>query len=89
MFDGHVRLESTDVSDDTKCETVQKSNDAEIGKGVSNLRSVKCLKSNDGRIGQGVSNVHQPMVLESPMTEPQAPGTPVAEHREWRGAAAD
>ena len=65
MFDGHMRLESVGISDGAKRETVRRSDYAEIGKGVSNLRSVKCSKVDDGRIGQGVSNVHQPMMLES------------------------
>ena len=85
MFDGRMMLESTDVSDDAKRENVQISRNAEIAKGVSNLRSVKRSMADAGRIGQGVSNVRQLMTLESPMTEPQAPGTPVAEHRGWRG----
>ena len=45
MFDGHVRLESMGVSDGAKRENVQTSRNAEIGEGVSNLRSVRCLKS--------------------------------------------
>jgi hypothetical protein len=40
MFDGHIRLESTGVSDVAERETVRRSTNAEIGKGVSNLRSV-------------------------------------------------
>jgi hypothetical protein len=65
MFDGHVRLESTGVSDVAERETVRRSIDAEIGKGVSNLRSVGRLQVDAGRIGQGASNVRQPMMLES------------------------
>jgi hypothetical protein len=65
MFDGHVRLESTGVSDVAKRETVRRSMNAEIGKGVSNLRSVGCSKANAGRIGPGASNVRQPVMLES------------------------
>ena len=42
VFDGCMRLESTDVSDVAKRKTVRRSTDAEIGKGVSNLRSVGC-----------------------------------------------
>ena len=75
--EGHVWLESTGVSDGAKRETVQTSKDAEIGKGVSNLRSVKCSMANDGRIGRGVSNGRQPVMLESEMKELAAP---------WMGA---
>jgi len=85
MFDRYMRLELRGVSDVAERENVRRSGNAEIGKGVSNLRSVKCLKVDDGRIGPGVSNVRQPMMLESPGAEPQAPGTPVSEHRGWRG----
>jgi len=65
MFDGQMRLESPGVSDDTKCETVRTSRNAEIGKGVSNLRSAGRSMANDGRISQGVSEVRQPVMLES------------------------
>ena len=65
MFDGHMRLESTGASNDAKRETVRRFTDAEIGEGVSNLRSVRRSMANDGRIGQGLSNVRQPMMLES------------------------
>jgi hypothetical protein len=65
MFDGRVKLASTGVSDVAKRETVRRSTDAEIGKGVSNLRSLMCSMANHGRIGPGVSNVRQPMMLES------------------------
>src|SRR5262249_5250522 len=51
MFDGQVRLESTGVSDDAKRKTVRTSRNAEIAKGVSNLRNVGCSMANDGRIG--------------------------------------
>ena len=47
MFDGHERLESTGVSDVAKREIVRRSMDAEIGKGVSNLRSVGRWKVDD------------------------------------------
>jgi hypothetical protein len=40
MFDGHVMLELPGVSDVAKRENVQTSRNAEIGRGVSNLRSV-------------------------------------------------
>ena len=60
MFDGRMRLESAGVSDVAERETVRRSMDAEIGKGVSNLRSVGRSKANDGRIGQGVSNLRHP-----------------------------
>ena len=52
MVDGHVRLELRGVSDVAKRETVRTSRDAEIGKGVSNLRSVGCSKVDAGRISQ-------------------------------------
>jgi len=48
MFDGHMRLESTDVSGDAKRETVRTFENGEIGKDVSNLRSVKCSMANNG-----------------------------------------
>jgi hypothetical protein len=41
MFAGRMMLESTGVSDVAKRETVRTFEDAEIGKGVSNLRSVE------------------------------------------------
>jgi hypothetical protein len=66
MFDGRMMVESTDVSDDAKRENVRRSTNAEIGKGVSNLRSVKRSMADAGRIAPGVSNVRQPMMLESP-----------------------
>jgi hypothetical protein len=50
MFDGHRRLELIGVSDVAKRENVHRSTNAEIGKGVSNLRSVKCSMANDARI---------------------------------------
>jgi hypothetical protein len=39
MFDGHVRLELTGVSDGAKRENVQTSEDAEIDKGVPDVRT--------------------------------------------------
>jgi hypothetical protein len=65
MFDGHMRLESTVVSDGAKRDIIQTSRNAEIGKYVSNLRSVGRSKVDDGRISQGVSNVRQLVMLES------------------------
>jgi hypothetical protein len=65
MFDGHVRLEWMGVSDVAKRENVWRSRNAEIGKRVSNLRSVGRSKIDAGRIGPRVSNVRQPMMLES------------------------
>jgi len=47
IFDGHVRPEPTGVSDVAKRETVRRSTNAEIGKAVSNMRSVKCSEVND------------------------------------------
>jgi hypothetical protein len=77
MFGGQMRLELTGVSDGAKRETVRRPTNAEIGEGVSNLRSVKCSKGNDGRISQGVSKVRRPTMLGSPMRKPQAPGSPL------------
>jgi hypothetical protein len=66
MFDGRMMLELRGVSDVAKRETVRRSMNAEIGKGVSDLRSVGRSKVDAGRIGLGASKVHQPMMLESP-----------------------
>jgi hypothetical protein len=47
------------------------------GSGVVEGGSARdCGMVNDGRIGPGVSDGRQPMMLESPMTKPQGPGTP-------------
>jgi hypothetical protein len=54
MFDGHMRLESKGVSDVAKRENVRKSGNAEIGRGVSNLRSVGRSKVDAGRINNSI-----------------------------------
>jgi hypothetical protein len=57
MFDGHVRLESTGVSDVAERENVLRSMNTEIAEGVSNLRSVGRSKVHAGRIGLGFSKL--------------------------------
>jgi hypothetical protein len=68
MFDGHMSLELSGVSDVAERETVQRSANAEIGRGLSNLRNVKWSVANAGHIGKGASTVRQSMMLERTRT---------------------
>ena len=89
MFDGHVRLDSPGVSNVAERENVRMSMDAEIGKGVSNLRSVGRAKVDAGRIAKGVSNVRQPMMLKSNKSRAAGPRNPRCGASGVEGAAAD